>query len=427
MLIKNFLLSLSLLVCVGSLQASNDYTKAPTSNQEIVGAQFDTISQTGHGLLEVVNHYNNLESPDQLRFLSKISGEQYTTLFTSAEMVNRQFIRHLYDPLRPLISNPCSYLDEVYDMCSYDGIEIWGSGSVNRGFLSGNRNAEGFKMSGYDVSVGAQKRLTSTWLLGGAFCYSMQHTSYNIGGSSKDQGAIGALYTLYRPSSYYFLTNLTFGVTEVEMHRRFKISRPNPKYVPPGERKAPPATKKDGEKAAEVKEEPKEIEHNFMSHAKPKISQVSFYSEIGKDFIWDCFLIQPFVGIEAEQYRRKCVIEKNAAPLNLVISKKDLTSAFSRVGFHLSALDYAYDVNFAFDLAWQYRLTSPKTDLGVQFVYFGEPFKITGIPVERNSIDVCFNASTGLMDGWLVYIQAAGQKWSRVSNYNFTLGLMAQW
>lgn len=394
MSIKHFLIATSLLSSFSFLNAETGFTRPLSSNQVLVQSQLESVSLDGRKRMQrIMDQLDSLSDLSQKgKFLSKMSGEQYTTLFTTTEIVNRQFIRHLYDPLRPLIANPCSYLDEVYDLCSYDGIEIWGSGSVNRGFLSGNQNAGGFKMSGYDITVGAQKRLTSTWLLGGSFCYSMQHVNYNVSGSSKDQAAIGAVYTLYRPASYYFLADLTFGQSEDDMHRRIKIG-----------------------------------EGGILSGAKPKISQVSFYSELGKDLCWDCFLFQPFVGIEAEQFRRNCLKEKGAAPLNLVVSKKDLTSAFSRVGLHISALDYAFDVNFAFDIAWQYRLTSPNTDLVVEFINFGEPFKLTGIPVERNSIDVCFNASTGLMEGWLVYVQAAGQKWSRVSNYNFTLGLMAQW
>lgn len=384
------LLTVSLYVEASS---SSSFSKEPSSNQIQVIRQLDSVTDPGKRMKIVLQEYETLKaSHNELRFLSRLNGEQYTTMFNTMEIVNREYIRHLFDPLRPLIANPCAYQDEVYDLCCWDGIEIWGSVSVNRGFLNGNQNASGYKMSGYDITVGAQKRLTSTWLLGGSFCYSMQHVNYNIGGSSKDQSAIGAVYTLYRPSSFYFLADLLFGASENDMHRRIKI---NERYAIP--------------------------------HSRPKISDVSFYSEIGKDFCWDCFLFQPFVGIEAEHFRRNCFKEKEAAPLNLLVSRKDLTSAFSRVGLHIAALDYAFDVNFAFDIAWQYRLTSPNTDLVVQFINFGVPFEITGIPVERNSIDVCFNASTGLMEGWLVYVQAAGQKWRRVSNYNFTLGLMAQW
>jgi uncharacterized protein with beta-barrel porin domain len=369
------------------------FIEEPTSNGQLVSDQLKSMTVLTYPELKMLEAYNQLSLTEQNSVLSDMCGQQYTTLFTITEIVNRQFFRHLFDPLRPLIANPCACQDEVYPMCACEGIEVWSSVSVNRGFLTGNDNAKGFKLSGYDLTVGAQKRMTPTWLLGAAFYYSMQHVNYNVGGSSKCQDALGAIYTLYRPCSYYILGDLTFGQSEDKLSRNIQMGK----------------------------------EFGCLPSSKPKIAQVSCYSEIGKDFCWDCFLFQPFVGFEGSYYHRPALRESRGAPLNLKIDSKSLGNAFSRAGLHITAVEYSCDITLAFDIAWQYRWTQPSTELGVRFKDFGEHFTITGIPTERNSIDMCMNASTGLMDGWMVYVQAAGQKWRRVSNYNFTLGIKASW
>ena len=376
-----------------------------TSNQRLVADQFESITdptsneQILLGLLEGVSLSNPSEAE---RILSQLSGQQYTTLFTSMEIVNRQFLRRLYDPLRPLVTNPDSCNDEVYDLCSSDGIKAWAESSVNRSFLEGNKNAQGFKMSGYEISVGAQKRLSSIWTLGAGFCYSIDHFHYNVGGGGKTNTVLGGVYTLYRPANYYVLGDVTFGYATNSLHRRIAFSE----------------------------------DRIYFARSKPNISAVSFYGEAGFDIDCECVLIQPFAGFEANRFKRNCKFEHpqgnkeqpygNTALL-LIYSSKDVTNAYSRLGVHFTLPENCYDLFMSFDLAWQYRLTSSRDNLLVRFQNFGVPFDITGVPNERNSMSFAYSIWSEVLDGWTLYLEASGERWKRVSNYEFTGGLIFKW
>lgn len=364
-----------------------------TSNQQLVANQLETISHESHAESDILKHLATLPLPTIQKVLSQMTGQQYTTLFTSTEIINRQFIRRLYDPLRPLISNPNSYEDEVYDLCSADGIDAWTEGSVNRSFLDGDKNTEGFKMSGYELSIGAQKRLDPLWTFGFGVCYAIDHFHYNVGGSGKTNTVLGAVYTLYRPANYYILADVTFGYATNDMHRRIKLDK----------------------------------EHDYILQSRPNISEVSFYGEAGIDWAFDDLLLQPFFGFEANRFKRSCIHEHGHKDLELIYSGKTITNAYSRLGFHLTLPENCYDLSFAFDLAWQYRLTSCRNHLNVRFDDYGTPFDIAGVPDERNSMSMGFTVWSELIDGWTLYLEASGERWKRVSNYDLTCGLIFKW
>lgn len=394
--------SISMIVSEG-LEATPPPYPAATSNQQQVANQIQSITDPTVEQQTLINLFNNASVEETQRLLGAMSGEQYTTLFTSMEIINRQFLRRLYDPLRPLISNPYSYEDDVYELCSSKGIKAWAEATVNRSFLDGNPNAPGFKMSGYEVSGGAYKRLNSCWTLGFGLCYAIDHFHYNIGGSGKTNTVLGALYTLYRPAYYYALANLVFGYANNDMHRNIAIIKNTD----------PEAINKN--------------DYILQGHSKPNVSDVSFYGELGVDWNCTCVLIQPFVGLEAGQFKRDCKREHHSVLADLVYSGKTMTSAYSRVGVHFTTPENCYDLTFALDLAWQYRLTSFNNDLKVKFVEYGEPFIITGVPVERNSASAAFTVWSEIFDGWTLYLQASGEKWKRVSNYDITGGLIFKW
>lgn len=390
---KNICFTVTALLLCNEICATPPPYETFTSNQKLVVDQLKSITQPTLGEAIFLSNFSTLPLPTIEKVLSQMTGEQYTTLFTSTEITNRQFLRRLYDPLRSLVSNPDSYNDEVYDLCSADGIKAWAESSINRSFLDGNKNAEGFKMSGYEISVGAQKRLDPYWTLGFGGCYAIDHFHYNVGGSGKTNTVLGGIYTLYRPASYYVLADVTFGYATNDMHRRIKLNDL----------------------------------HNYILQSRPNISQVSFYGEAGIDWDCDCVLVQPFLGFEADRFKRNCKYEHGFAPLRLIYSSKDVTHAYSRLGVHLTTPENCYDLTFAFDLAWQYRLTSARNNLTVRFAEFGTPFNITGIPDERNSMSMGFTVWSELAEGWTLYLEASGERWKRVSNYDFTGGLVFKW
>lgn len=385
---------------------------AVTSNQLLVAEQLDSFPPpyTKESDIVFFNRLNTLDEANTQRVLEQMSGQQYTSLFMSAEITNRQFLRRLYDPLRPLVSNPCSYTDEVYEMCSADGVDAWVEGSVSRSFLNGNKNAKGFKMSGYDVTGGAHKRLTSTWTLGAALFYTINHINYNVGGSSKSNTLLGGVYTLYRPAHYYFLSDVTFGYFTNDMHRRVTLAKPTKN----NEKKPVPADQLDPGL-------------DLIAKSRPSVSQAAFYGELGVDWNCSCVLIQPFVGFEANHFKRNCKYDHSYPTIRLIYNGKQATNAYSRLGVHLTAPENCYDITMAFDLAWQYRLTSSHNSLTVRFAEFGVPFNITGVPDERNSMSMAFTAWSEIFEGWRLYMGVSGECWKRVSSYSFTAGLIFKW
>jgi outer membrane autotransporter protein len=364
-----------------------------TSNQQLVADQIETLKPITWEIF-LLETLSQMDVAPAEKIFDQMSGQQYTSLFTSTEIINRQFIRRLYDPLRFLISNPCSCNEEVYELCSSRGIDAWAEGSGGRSFLDGNKNAQGFKMSGYEVSIGAQKRFTPCWTFGAGGCYAMNHIDYNVGGGSKINTVLGAVYALYRPEGYYALADVTFGSSKNDIHRRVNFNLP---------------------------------QHDYLLKNKPNISQVAFYGEAGFDWLCNCVLVQPFVGLEANRFKRSCGIDHGYAPLRLIYSKKEITNAYSRLGFHLTTPENCYDLTFAFDLAWQYRLNSAHNSLEVRFDKFGTPFTITGIPDERNSLGMGFTVWSEIFEGWTMYLEASGERWKRVSTYVFTGGLFFKW
>jgi len=398
-----FLSTLIPMLATHHLEATAPPYPAATHNQQQVANQLQSITNPTEVQQKILNLFNGATVEETQRMLGAMSGEQYTTLFTSMEIINRQFIRRLYDPLRPLISNPCSYEDDVYELCSAKGIKAWAEGTVNRSFLDGTENAPGFKMSGYELSGGAFKRLDPVWTLGFGLCYAIDHFHYNIGGSGKTNTVLGALYALYRPAHYYALVDLVFGYANNDMHRKIAIIE---------------------------NEDPKpenSVDSILLGHSKPNVSDVSFYGELGVDWDCSCVLIQPFIGLEAGQLKRDCKVEHHSLDVDLNLSGKTMTSAYSRVGVHFTTPENCYDLFFALDLAWQYRLTSFKNDLKAKFVNYGDAFIITGIPVERNSASMAFTVWSEIFDGWTLYLQASGERWKRVSNYDITGGLIFKW
>lgn len=409
-MLKKFYLTAALFLLFNECSATPPPYLAATSNQQLVADQLETITTPTGSQILFLTQLDQLNVKETQKVLSQLSGQQYTALFTGTEIINRQFIRRLYDPLRPIISNPLSYEDDVYDLCSADGVKAWIEGTVNRSFLNGNKNASGFKMSGYDISGGAYKRLSSTWTLGAGLCYAIDHFHYNVGGSGKTNTVLGAVYTLYRPAHYYILADVTFGAGTNDLHRKIQFRNA---FISP-----------DSTLYRDVK---------YTMHSRPNITQTAFYGELGVDWNFNCFLLQPFVGFEANRFKRNCKIEKGefpsrlSAPMRLTVEGKSATNMYSRLGLHLTTPENCYDLTCAFDLAWQYRWNSAHNHLSVRFLEFGDSFNITGVPDERNSLSMAFTVWSEIFEGWTLYVGASGERWKRVSNYDFTAGLIFDW
>lgn len=320
-----------------------------------------------------------------------LSAEQYSNLIVAAEMSNEQFLQRLLNPIRPVLtSDPC-----CPDTCcnaARQGL-VWIDGGFQRSFLHGSVDAKGFKSKGYEMTVGAQAPLPADWLLGTAICY--EHTLYdfNLNGSSHSNAIIAALYALYRPADYYFLTDFLYGYSKQKLQRSVEVG-----------------TK------------------NYYVNGKPEVFQGTLYAEMGKDFRYCAFLFQPFLGLEGGYYKRTHVTEHShkrfIAPAHIRESSRGM--GHTRLGVHVSTESWC-DCKASFDFAWRYRFTSLNNDMHARFQNFGGEYVIEGVKLKRNSFDGAIDITMKVCDCWSVYIEAAGQWWEKAAAYTLLTGTTISW
>ena len=215
-------------------------------------------------------------------------------------------------------------------------------------FLKHDRNATGFKMDSFEIAGGTQMALDSCWTVGVAGEYAHDHINYNVGGSARSTSGLVGLYALFRPKAYYLLANVILDYNTSKVKRHIVVG-----------------------------------DIRRTAHGNPKSFQETFYVEGGFDWNCHCFLVQPFLGVEADIFHTNKFCEHGASPLNLRVYKKCHTNAYSRLGVHLSAAKLCWTMNV--DLAWQCRLTSFRNTLDVKFLDFGAKFPILGVHVPRTA------------------------------------------
>lgn len=362
-----------------------------TYNERQIGTQLQLITDPTAIEDAILVGTTSLPVGEALQVLDEMSGEQYTSTLLTAEFANRQFIRRLYDPLRLIISTPQCLADTCCDEAPLR-LDTWVEGSGHQAYLQSGFNAHEVRISGYEVSVGAQMTFNTNFTMGAAFSYEMDHLHYDVGGSGRSNINLGGLYGLYRPNDFYVLGDFIFGYSADRVTRRIDIGA-----------------------------------LHFAPHSKPKVFQSGYYVEAGKDYLWKFLLVQPFVGFEGGYYRFDRIVEENGDPLNLTIAKKSVSPAYTRLGLHLTTHNRPCGWSFGLDLSWQYRLTAPGTNIDEQFQSFGTPFTLKGLKVQRNCFEVAANFSTALCDNWQLFGEVSGQSWANAVSYSFMGGLSASW
>lgn len=379
---------------------------ASTRNEQAVAFQLDSILNPDPKLPAIVNQLINL-SPNEVCFaLSHLTGEQLSADLITTEINNRQFIRRLYDPLRPIVTTiPCTnnrdcipcydygyddFYDWDWDRCNNCKIDGWFEGSGVFSCISNRHHVYGFKTSGYELTGGVQGTMNA-WTLGIAGSYAQDTIDYHRGGHGKADTYFAGLYGLYRPEGYYVLSDLTYGYTNNRVHRHIHFGT-----------------------------------LDFHARSRPNIQQVSFYAEAGKDFcLWET-LIQPFFGFEVDGFWRDSFREHGADGLDLFVHNKSRATAYSRLGVHFKN-PLIWDIDLTVDVAWDCRWSSLNNHNRQRFAAFGDDFCISGIPVCRNSIDGSVALTKNFDDCWSVYLEFTGQAWSHISNYNAIGGVEARW
>lgn len=361
---------------------------AETSNQRHVAEQLDSITNSTHDEDTVLRALVNLPHSKLGNALDQLSGQQYTNELLAAELINNQFLRHLYDPVRSTVTSLAA--EGTPSSCNdITGYGVWLEGGGTRSFLHGDKEASGFKTSGYEISGGVQLS-NQVWTLGLAGEYNHEDIHYNIGGHGINRAIIGGGYALYRPDGFYFLGNLTYGYTHNKVHRDIDFNG---------------------------------IRRTAVS--KPQIHQGALYGELGVDSVFLCLLAQPFLGFEFDYAERNRITEEGADSLNLTIDKQIKFEAYSRMGVHLTTQGLPWDLSLSLDLAWQCLLSGQHNTLKARFREFGESFKVKGVSYDRNCFDGAITLSQEFSPGWRIFLEYAGQKWQDVSAYTYLGGLTA--
>lgn len=363
---------------------------AVTPNQIAVATQLESITNPTAEEYLILRTLESLPAEEQQRALDQMSGEQYASLNLATEIAGRQFLRRLYDPLRSIVTTePC------YDPCSCDyqcpTLDLWFEAGGGQTTFDGNNNAHGLKLSGYEVTLGAQSTFNQVWTVGAAGSYIEDHIKYDIGNTGKNRMGFGAVYALYRPSNFYILGDLVFGGGQFSVNRSIDIGA-----------------------------------LSYTAKGRPNHYQGLAYLEAGFDYNTCYCLVQPFLGFQGGYFRRNGVSETGEGPLNLNIHSQNSNSLFSRLGVHLTTQELSAFA-FSVDLAWQYRIASSKRSITENFQDFGTDFSISGAPGNRSSFDAAATVSTTLCGGWELYAEVGGVFLSKTSSYNILGGVKYNW
>jgi len=362
---------------------------AKNLNEFHVVEQLESISDPTSDQAILLNNITSLTGIEIQQALEEMSGSQYAQINNMIELSNHQFIRRLYDPLRPfLTTGPCSYLS-----CNCeDEIDFWvdASGLTSRVFNT--QSAYGFKNNGYEVGLGAQIIPDPYWIFGAAVNYEYGKIDYNIEGDGEINTLLGAFYGAYRDVDFYVVGDLVMGGSSGRVNRSFNIG---------------PVL--------------------YSEKGNPKSFQGALYVEGGMNFLCDGVIFQPFVGFEFGYYHPHKLRESGSDPVALNFSISSYGTIDSRLGLHFTSPFPDSGFSFALDLAWVSRLNDLQDHRIVRFFDFGKAFRSYGSNVRRNSFDGSINLTQIINDQWSLYATGSGEFWSKSCAYDLTGGISFSW
>lgn len=365
---------------------------AETHNQLAVAERLDGITNPNANQLLLLDEMVGLSVDNARSALDSLSGYQHTEDFWLAQTVGRQFIRRLYDPIRPIISIDRNECCDVCDECNNPACSIWLESGGDVSHLKGNKNAKGLSMNGYEVTAGVQNAVGCDATVGFAGSYESSRVHYDQGGSGKNNTVLAGVYGLYRPERFYGLIDLSYGYSGNKINRAIVVGA-----------------------------------LDYTARSKPNISQGIVYGEIGVDFHPGCIFMQVFGGVEGGRYWRNSVRESESHGWGLSIHKKNLSIVNSRLGVHLNANDLFCNSNLSLDVAWNKLLSSRKNSVDGRFIEFGDSYTIEGINFNTNSIDYALTLSSEFDDNWRGYLEFAGECWENLVTSNFLMGVEFSW
>jgi len=369
---------------------TNIANAATTANQLAIANQLDGIINPNAQQSILLDEIVDLPLNEAREALDSLSGYQHTDDFITTQIINRQFIRRLYDPLRPIVTNDPDCCCNTYNDCFDAWLDVGGS-FVN---IANSNGVPGFNTDGYDIIGGVQKTFCYDWTIGAAGSYEKDYLHFKQSGGSEHCSAwLVGLYGLYRPSNFYGLVDFVYEDSSNSLNRSINVGT-----------------------------------LHYHAKSNPNTSQYTFYGEIGLDYHFCNVFVQPFFGIEAGSYQRDHVKESFANGWGLIVQKRNHGFATTRLGVHLTTEECFQDlVDISLDLAWNCRLSSIKNHVNERFAAFGTPFKIKGIDLDSNSFDYALTVSAPLGDYFRGYIEGSGESWTNANVFNIVAGVELCW
>lgn len=372
---------------------TNIQNAAETRNQLAVARQLDGIINPNIEQSILLSEIVGLPLEDAREALDSLSGYQHAADMLTTRMINRQFIRKLYDPIRALVTSEpdCSCICNSCSVCSK--ITSWTD--IGGTFIDiDGRHHQDLETRGYHITLGAQTTLFQNLTFGVAGAYEKDRLRFkHSGGNENCSTWLAGLYGLYRPSHYYALIDVAYGNSSNRLKRFVNVGS-----------------------------------LHYRARCHPDTQQHTFYGEVGIDFNTCSALVQPFFGVEACGIHRKGVRESFAEGWGLNVHKRNHTFTTTRLGVHATANDFFQcGSNFSLDLAWNYLASSTKNRVHERFNEFGTPFGIEWTEFDKNSIDYALTISTPICRNLNAYLEGVGESWNRANVFTILGGLEYSW
>lgn len=321
--------------------------------------------------------------------LNRLSGYQQNADRIVSLLLNRQFLRTLFDPIRSIVTrepNSCKTCCSSLFTPWIDLQGIFMSLDANQGLDA--------RSAGYNISLGAQTTIQNCFTLGVAAAYEEDFMAFKkSGGKEISRTWLAGIYALYRPNYFYALADFVMDFNHNYLNRDLQVGA---------------------------------LYYHAKSH--PKYQQYTFYGELGGDISFYKFLLQPFAGVEVRSFDRNSLSENNPEGFGLLMKSQNSTASTSRLGVHFTTNQMNQSsVNLSIDLAWDYYFGNTKNRGYVEFQDFGTPFVVSWSEIDRNSLDYAITLSSLLYKCLEGHVKFSGLYGSHANLFNVVAGLEYRW
>jgi|GEM_PF-7005404 len=338
-------------------------------NQAGVATQIDSLSDAppSAGENALINALATLNIPGLQDTLKQLSGIQYTSYLQRDAQYERQFIRQL-DRFHP----PCE--------CDCNTSTAWLDYEIGKSHLQ-----QAYTTRFQDVAIGAAAPCIDNDWIGLAGAYIWDHFDFDVGGSGCSQIAQAALIAYSDWDWFYLQADLIGAYSHSHVRRTTPFGNPK-------------------------------------SHFSAR--SLALYVEAGFDYFFECFRVQPFVGVEGGAFERNAIHEHGAGVLNLQSPRKKQGIVNSRLGLRWEIPLWPY-LNFEGTIAWWHRHAHATNKSRFAFTTFGSSFPIVGPSEDQNWGELLLSLSQDLNETWTLFAEFSGEKGSHTSLFAFDVGVQA--